>query len=60
MDAPNPDSGEEYFLSIGLVSVLMLSALWATALLISHLINGGKETDSADTLLGSGPDRLGV
>jgi hypothetical protein len=41
-------------LSIGLVSVLVLSALWATALLASHLINGGKETDSADALLEAG------
>ena len=30
-------------LSLGLVFVLILGALWATALLISHLINGGKE-----------------
>jgi hypothetical protein len=41
-------------LSIGLVSVLVFSALWATALLVSHLINGGKETDSADALLEAG------
>ena len=41
-------------LSIGLVSVLVLGALWATALLTSHLINGGKETNSADALLEAG------
>ncbi len=41
-------------LSIGLVSVLVLGALWATAVLTSHLINGGKETNSADALLEAG------
>jgi hypothetical protein len=41
-------------LSVGLISVLVFSALWATALLVSHLINGGKETDSADALLEAG------
>jgi hypothetical protein len=41
-------------LSVGLISVLVLSALWATMLLVSHLINGGKETDSADALLEAG------
>ena len=41
-------------LSIGLVSVLVLSALWATALLTSHLITGGRETKSADALLEAG------
>ena len=41
-------------LSIGLVSVLVLGALSATALLISHLIDGGKETNSADALLEAG------
>ena len=41
-------------LSIGLVSVLVLGALWATALLTSHLIDGGKETNSADALLEAG------
>jgi uncharacterized membrane protein len=41
-------------LSIGLVSVLVLGALWATVLLTSHLINGGKETDSAEALLTAG------
>jgi hypothetical protein len=41
-------------LSIGLVSVLILGALWTTALLTSHLINGGKETNSADALLEAG------
>jgi hypothetical protein len=41
-------------LSVGLISVLVLSALWATVLLVSHLINGGKETDSANALLEAG------
>jgi hypothetical protein len=41
-------------LSIGLVFVLVLGALWATVLLTSHLITGGKETDSADALLQAG------
>jgi hypothetical protein len=41
-------------LTIGLVSVLVLGALWATALLTSHLINGGNETNSADALLEAG------
>jgi hypothetical protein len=41
-------------LSIGLVSVLVLGALWATVLLTSHLINGGKQTDSAEALLTAG------
>ncbi len=41
-------------LSVGLISVLVLSALWATALLTSHLINGGRATNSADALLEAG------
>jgi hypothetical protein len=41
-------------LSIGLVSVLVLDALWATVLLTTHLINGGEETRSADALLTAG------
>jgi hypothetical protein len=41
-------------LSIGLVSVLVLGALWATVLLTSHLINGGHETGSAEALLTAG------
>ena len=41
-------------LSIGLISVLVISALWATGLLASHLINGGKETNSAGALLEAG------
>src|ERR1700752_638047 len=40
--------------SIGLVSALVVGALWATVLLTSHLINGGKETNSADALLEAG------
>ena len=39
---------------VGLISVLVLGALWATALLISHLIKGGKETNSAGALLEAG------
>ena len=41
-------------LSLGLISVLVFSALWATVLLTDHLINGGKETDSAVALLEAG------
>ena len=41
-------------LSIGLISVLVFGALWATALLTSHLINGGTETNSAGALLEAG------
>ena len=41
-------------LSLGLVSVLILSALSATALLTDHLINGGRETDDASALLAAG------
>jgi hypothetical protein len=40
--------------SIGLVSALVLGALWATVLLTSHLINGGRETNSAGALLEAG------
>ena len=47
-------------LSLGLVSVLILGALWATAVLTSHLIQGGKETNSAARASGSGCDCLGV
>jgi hypothetical protein len=41
-------------LSVGLISVLVFSALWATVVLTEHLITGGKETDSADALLEAG------
>jgi uncharacterized membrane protein len=41
-------------LSIVLVAVLVLAALWATALLVDDLIHGGKETDSASDLLLAG------
>jgi hypothetical protein len=41
-------------LSIVLVSVLVLGALWATVLLISHLVQGGSETNSASDLLEAG------
>ena len=41
-------------LSVGLICVLVFSALWATAFLTSHLINGGKETNSAGALLEAG------
>ncbi len=41
-------------LSLGLVAALILGALWATALLISHLITGGKETHDASALLEAG------
>jgi hypothetical protein len=41
-------------LSIGLVSVLALSALWATVRLIDVLITGGPQTNSASDLLEAG------
>lgn len=41
-------------LSIGLVSVLVLGALWATVQLIDDLINGGAVTNSASELLEAG------
>jgi hypothetical protein len=41
-------------ISIGLVSILVLSALWATALLIDVLITGGRQTNSASDLLRAG------
>ena len=41
-------------LSIVLVSVLVLGALWATVQLISDLIHGGPETNSAADLLEAG------
>jgi uncharacterized membrane protein len=41
-------------LSIGLVSVLVLGALWATVQLVDDLIHGGAVTNSADDLLEAG------
>jgi hypothetical protein len=41
-------------ISIGLVSVLVLTSLWATIELIDALINGGTETRSAGDLLSAG------
>jgi uncharacterized membrane protein len=41
-------------LSIGLVSVLVFNSMWATVALISDLINGGTETNSASDLLTAG------
>jgi uncharacterized membrane protein len=41
-------------LSIVLVAVMVLVALWATSLLIADLIHGGGETDSASELLAAG------
>jgi uncharacterized membrane protein len=41
-------------LSIGLVAVLVANSLWATGVLIDHLINGGSETNSAGALLKAG------
>jgi hypothetical protein len=41
-------------ISIGLVSVLVLSALWATVRLIDVLISGGPQTNSASDLLQAG------
>ena len=41
-------------LSIALVSVLVVGALWSTALLIDDLVHGGPETSSASDLLKAG------
>ena len=41
-------------LSIALVSVLAIGALWSTALLIDDLVHGGSETNSARDLLEAG------
>jgi hypothetical protein len=41
-------------LSIGLVCALVVSALWATTALISDLVGGGPETNSAGDLLRAG------
>jgi uncharacterized membrane protein len=41
-------------LSIALVSVLVIGALWSTALLIDDLVHGGSETNSARDLLEAG------
>jgi hypothetical protein len=41
-------------LSIGLVAVLVFGSLWATVVLISDLIHGGPETNSAGDLLQAG------
>jgi hypothetical protein len=47
-------SRELRWLSIVLVSVLVLGALWATGQLIDDLIHGGPETNSASELLEAG------
>jgi hypothetical protein len=47
-------SRELRMVSIGLVSVLVLGALWSTAQLIDDLIHGGPETNSASDLLAAG------
>ena len=47
-------SRELRVLSIGLVSVLVIGALWSTVVLIDHLIHGGPETNSAEDLLEAG------
>jgi hypothetical protein len=41
-------------LSIALVSLLAIGALWATCLLVDELIHGGNLTNSADELLEAG------
>jgi hypothetical protein len=41
-------------ISIGLVAVLVASALWTTVLLIDDLLHGGSETNSASALLSAG------
>jgi hypothetical protein len=50
----NRRSRELRTLSIVLVAVLVLGALWATVLLIGDLIHGGPETGSASDLLEAG------
>ena len=47
-------SRELRVLSIGLVSVLVIGALWSTVLLIDALIHGGPQTNSAGDLLEAG------
>jgi len=47
-------SGMLRAVSIALVSVLALSAVWSTVQLIDDLINGGAETNSASALLRAG------
>jgi uncharacterized membrane protein len=42
------------WLTIGLVSLLVISSLWATVELISDLIHGGPETNSAGKVLAAG------
>ncbi len=44
--------------SIGLVLLLVAAALWATVILIDHLINGAPHTNSAGFLLASGAQVL--
>jgi hypothetical protein len=41
-------------IAIALVSLLLAGALWATAILIEHLVTGDKQTDSGGELLASG------
>ena len=50
----NRRSRELRALSIGLVSLLGLGALWATVLLVNDLITGGPVTHSAGELLQAG------
>lgn len=40
--------------SVGLVAVLALAALWSTVLLVDQLVNGGAITQSAEELLDAG------
>lgn len=47
-------SRELRVLSIGLVSVLVLGALWSTVLLIDGLVHGSPQTNSASDLLEAG------
>jgi hypothetical protein len=47
-------SKAEHGLTIGLVTVLAVNALWATAQLITELIRGGAAVNSANTLLAAG------
>lgn len=47
-------SARVWALSLALVAVLVLSALWATVFLVADLIAGGPETNSANDLLAVG------
>ncbi len=53
-EAASRPSARVWALSLALVAVLVLSALWATVFLVADLITGGPETNSANDLLAVG------